>query len=85
LVEICTKSIESGGIELVEATVADGLVEYEVGLFKDTQMLGDGGPGDGKFAGELTDGEGALREAGEDGTAGGIAESIELEVLVSTH
>jgi hypothetical protein len=85
LVEVFADGVESGGVQLVKATVAVGGVGDEAGLLEDFEVLGDGGAGDGEVFGELADGEWAAREAREDGSAGGIAEGVELGVLVSVH
>ena len=85
LVEVFADGVEAGGVELVEAAVAVGGVGDEASLFEDFEVLGDGGAGDGKVFGELADGEWAAGEADEDGTAGGVAEGVELGVLVSVH
>lgn len=49
----------------------------EAGRFENAEMLGDGGKGEGKWLSELCDGGFALREAGENGAAGGIGECRE--------
>jgi hypothetical protein len=46
------------GIDFVDAASAGAAVADEAGLFEDTKMLGDGGSGDRKDAGELIDGMG---------------------------
>ena len=85
LVEVCADGVEAGGVELVEAAVAVGGVGDEAGLFENFEALGDGGAGDGEIFGELADGERAAGEAREDGAAGGVAEGVQLGVLVSAH
>ena len=53
----------------------DAAVDFafeEAGGFEDAEMLGDSGEGKGEGFGELGDGGLALREAGEDGAAGGV-------------
>ena len=85
LVKIFADGVEARGIELVEAAIADGFVGDEVSVFEDFEMLGDSGARDGEGFGERANGQGALGEAGEDGAAGGVAQSVELEMLVSTH
>jgi hypothetical protein len=49
----------------------------EAGGFEDAQMLGDGGERKGERLGELGDGGFTLREAGENGAAGGVGEGGE--------
>ncbi len=60
-----------------EAAAVDAAVDFaleEAGRFEHAEMLGDGGKGKGEGRGELGDGGLAVREAGEDGAAGGVGE-----------
>ncbi len=55
----------------------DAAVDFapqQAGGFEDAEMLGDGGKGNGEGRGKFGDGGLALREAGEDGAAGGVGE-----------
>ena len=49
----------------------------KAGGLENTEMLGDGGERKGERFGNLGDGGFTLREAGEDGAAGGIGEGGE--------
>jgi len=49
----------------------------EAGVFEIGQVLGDGLLGDGERFGELADGGGGLRQAVQNGAAGGVAECSE--------
>jgi hypothetical protein len=52
----------------------------EAGGFENAKMLGDGGERKGERLGELGDGGFTLREAGENGAAGGVGEGGESGV-----
>ena len=67
------------------AARAGGPIHDEFGQFQDAQVLGDRGAADGQTARDLAYGQGAGKQALEDGTAGSIAEGVELGHLVSTH
>ncbi len=73
------------GVELVEMPGALGLLGDQAGVFEDTEVLGDGWAAYGEVAGELAYGLGAVEKAGEDGSAGGVAEGVEFGSLVRIH
>jgi len=85
LFEIRAQGFEPLGIELIQAASADGAIDDQMSLLENTKVLGNRGAANGKFLGEVHNGHFAGNEAGEDGAAGGIAESIKLEILVSVH
>ena len=58
----------------------DAAVDFaleQAGGFEDAEVLGDGGKGKGEGLGKFGNGGLALREAGEDGAAGGVGEGGE--------
>lgn len=83
-VEVGPEIGEAFGVKLVVTAGSGGAGLYELSLFKDAQMLGDGWTGYGEFAGEFADSEWAAAEALEDGAAGEVAYGVELG-LVSFH
>jgi hypothetical protein len=63
-----------------ESAAVDAAVDFaleEAGGLEDAKVLGDGGKGEREGFGKLGDGGFTLREAGEDGAAGGIGEGGE--------
>jgi hypothetical protein len=53
---------EACGIETKVVTGASPLFLHQANRFEDLEVLGDGGPADGKTAGEFADGRGPLPE-----------------------
>jgi hypothetical protein len=62
------------GIEAAAVDAAVDLAAQEASGFKDAEMFGNGGKGHVERLGKGFDGRFALREAGQNGTAGGIRE-----------
>ena len=85
LFEILAQGFEPLRIELIQAASPGGAIDDQMSLLENAKVLGNRGAADGKRAGEVSNGHFAGDEAGENGAAGGIAESIKLEVLVSDH
>src|SRR5260370_15159628 len=76
------QGFESFGVELVEPPGAGRDVAHQLRLFEDAQMLGDRRPADGKLTGDVHDRLRTAQKRGEDGPTGGIAECIQLHILV---
>jgi len=70
---------------MVQPARTGGVIGDEVGLLENSQVLRDGRAADGKSVGQFADGQRAGEEAVQNGPPGGIAESIELGRLVSSH
>jgi len=76
LLEVLAHRCKTFGIELVEPAISFGSIFNQVGLLEDAQVLRDGRTADGKFAGEVNYGFGAVDELSENGTTGGVAKSV---------
>ena len=85
-VEVGTKRLDAGRIQLVQATISIGPIHHEVRVLQDPQVLRDRRPADGKTAREFADRLRPLEEPLEDGPPGWIAQGIQLSsMLVSNH
>ena len=73
-VEIGAYRVDAGGVDLVEASPADRLVQHQPGVLEHLEVLGDGGTADRETRRQLADDTRAVGQAFEDGPAGGIAE-----------
>jgi hypothetical protein len=62
------------GIKTVEAVAADAVFADQAGTAEQAEVLGDGGAGDGKGAGDLAGGLVALAKEIENGAAGGVGQ-----------
>ena len=69
--EIRAQRIHAGGIDLVDAPVADGAIDDEVGALENPQVLRDGGAADRKVARELADRQRAAEQTLDNGPAVG--------------
>jgi hypothetical protein len=76
LVEPVVDGAEGFGIELIDAVAAFAMLVHEVGAAEEAEVLGDGRTGNGKGSGDFSGGLAAAAEEIEDGTAGGIGESL---------
>lgn len=65
------------GVEAVVAVAADAMFLDEASAAQKPEMLGDGGAGNGKGAGDLAGGLMAAAEQVKDGAASGVGESAE--------
>ena len=63
MVEVTAEQAQPLGIDLVDAPGADPLVDDQPGVLEHLQVLRDGGPAHGQFAGELPDRPRTLGEA----------------------
>src|SRR5436190_12851566 len=85
LVEVLAQGCEGLGIELVDPPVPLGAVDHQIGVLEDAQMLRDRRAADGEIRRQLADGKRALTQLGEDRPASGVADGVELGLLVSVH
>jgi hypothetical protein len=85
LFEVLTQSFKPLGIELIETPVSRGTVHHEICLLQNAEVLRNSGPADRKLPRKLADGARPGDKAGEDVAAGGVAEGVKLQVLVSVH
>lgn len=85
LFEIFAQCCKAGRIELIQAAIARRAVDHQVRLFQDAEVLRYRRAGDGEVFGQFSDGYRSVEEARQDGAAGGIAEGVELRLLVSGH
>jgi hypothetical protein len=65
------------GIQLINAVTAFAVFADQMGAAEKAQVLGNGGAGDGKGLGNFTGRLAAAAEQIEDGTAGGVGQSLE--------
>jgi len=84
-IEVRAQRIEGLGIERVQTPGSRGPIRDQMGALEHAKVLGDGRPAHWEVTSELSDGQRAPEQAREDGAAGGIAEGIELRVVVSNH
>jgi hypothetical protein len=85
LVEEVAERAEAFCVHGVHPLRAVGPVGHKAGVFQDAEMLGNGGPTHRKCAGQLADRLGPAAQPPEDGTAGAVAQRVELRVIVSNH
>jgi len=85
-VEVGAKRLDARRIQLVEAAVAIGPIDYQVRVLQDSQVLRDGWAADGETTRQFADRLRSLKEPLEDGPPGRIAQRIQLSsMLVSNH
>ena len=85
LFEIFAQSFKPGRIKLIQPAISRRAVDHQIRLLQDAKVLRYRGATDGEVFGQFSDGYWAVEKAREDGAAGGIAEGVELRVLVSGH
>ena len=83
--EIRAQRIDAGGIDLVDAPVADGAIDDQAGALENPEVLRDGGPADRKVARELADRHRAAQQPLDNRPPGGVAERVHLGMWVSVH
>ena len=64
--------LEDGGVEFVRDGIAVARGEHELRVAKDSQMSGDGGPGNREAIGDVARGHGAFPKEREDVPARGV-------------
>ena len=74
VVEVAAQQAQPLGVELIDASGADSLVDDQPGVLEHLQVLRDGRPADGQLAGELADRARSLAQVLEDRPPGRIAE-----------
>lgn len=85
LFEIFAQSLKAGRVELIQAAIARRAIDHQVRLFQDAEVLRYRRPADGEVFGQFSDGYRSVKEARQDCAAGGIAEGVKLQLLVSGH
>lgn len=85
-IEVVPQRVDARGVELVNPPVTLGTIDHQPRIFQNAEMLGDGGPADGEFAGQLAHRPRAVEEPLEDRPPGRITQGIQLlRMLVSNH
>jgi len=85
-IEVRAQRLDARGVQFVESAVSIGPIDDQMGVLQDSQVLGDRRPGDRKAPGELADRLRPVQQPLEDGSAGRIAEGVQLlGVLVNNH
>ena len=70
---------------MVQPPRPGGVIDNEVGLLQNPQVLRDCGAANGEPLGQFANRQGPTEQAVQNGAPGGIAESVELRRLVSSH
>jgi len=70
---------------MVQPSRPGGVIDNEVSLLQNPQMLRDCGTANGEPLSQFADGQWAGEQAVQNGSPGGVAESVELGRLVSSH
>jgi hypothetical protein len=76
---------EAFGIEFIDTAGAGAAIAHEAGVLENAQVLGNGRTGDGESGSEFVNGARMGAEKLNDGPAGGVAESGEAVLYVSSH
>ena len=76
---------EAFGVDLVDAPGAPRAIEYQPGIFQQTQMLGNGRAGKREMPRQFSDRLGLVQQLQQDGSASGVSKSIQLRIMVSVH
>ena len=82
VIEVLAQKLEPVGVGSVEPAGADLSIEHQADVLEHLEVLRDGGPAHRESRGDLSDRQGSVAQAVEDGLAGRIAQGGEHRLYV---